>query len=88
MSVAMARLGLGLIQAPRYGFEADFASGALVAVLAAFPPARSLISVLYPPGRQLSPRVRVFVDRLVRIFADHVSQRDVAVPTDGPGEHR
>ena len=65
MSVAAARFGLGLIQAPRHRFEDDLASGALVEVLAGFPPTPTPISVLYPSSRQLSPRVRVFVDWLI-----------------------
>ncbi len=64
-SAAAARLGFGLVQAPRYRFADDLASGALVEVLAAFPPTPTPVSVLYPSNRQLSPRVRVFVDWLV-----------------------
>ena len=60
-----ARLGLGLVQAPRYRFVEDLASGRLVEVLADFPPTPTPISVLYPSSRQLSPRVRVFIDWLV-----------------------
>ncbi len=63
-SAAAARLGLGLVQAPRHGFLDDLASGALVEVLADYPPTPTPISVVYP-SRQLSPRVRVFVDWLV-----------------------
>lgn len=69
MSSALARLGFGLIQAPRHRLEADFASGALVEVLAAFPPVPMPVSALYPHSRQLSPRVRVFVEWLVQVFA-------------------
>jgi DNA-binding transcriptional LysR family regulator len=64
ISIAAARLGLGLIQAPRYGIVDDLASGALVEVLADYPPKPTPISVLYPTNRQLSSRVRVFVDWL------------------------
>ncbi len=64
-SVAAAQFGLGLIQAPRYRFDAELASGALVEVLVGFPPTPTPISVLYPSNRQLSPRVRVFVDWLI-----------------------
>lgn len=64
-SAAAARLGLGLAQAPRYRFADDLASGALVEVLADFPPTPTPVSVLYPSNRQLSPRVRAFVDWLV-----------------------
>lgn len=63
-SAAAARLGLGLVQAPRYRFAGDLASGTLVEVLADFPPTPTPLSVLYPSNRQLSPRVRVFVDWL------------------------
>lgn len=67
--VAMARLGLGLIQVPRYRLQADFAAGVLVDVLPNFPPSPSPVYVLYPQNRQLSPRVRVFVDWLAAEFA-------------------
>jgi DNA-binding transcriptional LysR family regulator len=63
---AAARLGLGLIQAPRYRFEEDLRRGTLVTVLPDYPPSPSPVSVLYPRNRQLSPRVRVFIDWLVR----------------------
>jgi DNA-binding transcriptional LysR family regulator len=64
-SVAAARLGFGLVQAPRYRFADDLVNGTLVEVLADFPPKPTPLSVLYPSNRQLSPRVRVFVDWLV-----------------------
>lgn len=64
-SAAAARLGLGLVQAPRYRFAEDLASGALVEVLAAHRPTPTPVSVLYPSKRQLAPRVRVFTDWLV-----------------------
>lgn len=64
-SAAAARLGLGLAQAPRYRFADDLANGTLIEVLADFPPTPTPLSVLYPSNRQLSPRVRVFVDWLV-----------------------
>ncbi|MEP7042949.1 MAG: LysR family transcriptional regulator [Dokdonella sp.] len=68
-SLAAARLGLGLIQVPRYHLEADFAAATLVEVLPSFPPPPTPVSLLYPHSRQLSPRVRVFVDWLGREFA-------------------
>ncbi|CAO4139674.1 HTH lysR-type domain-containing protein [Methylorubrum thiocyanatum] len=64
-SAAAARLGLGLVQAPRYRFADDLVDGTLVEVLGDFPPTPTPVSVLYPSSRQLSPRVRVFVDWLV-----------------------
>jgi DNA-binding transcriptional LysR family regulator len=67
--VAAGRLGLGLIQVPRYHIESDLESGTLVAVLPDDPPSPTPVSLLYPRNRQLSPRVRVFIDWLVRAFA-------------------
>jgi DNA-binding transcriptional LysR family regulator len=71
-SVAAARLGLGLIQAPRSRFAEDFAAGTLVEVLADYPPSPTPISILYPSRRQLSPRVRVFVDWLESVLRPHL----------------
>jgi DNA-binding transcriptional LysR family regulator len=66
---AAAKLGLGLVQLPLYHAEAALKSGELVEVLAAFPPGSTPVCVLYPPNRQLSLRVRVFIDWLVTVFA-------------------
>jgi len=66
---AAARLGFGLIQVPRYALEEDFSHGALVPVLEDTPPSPTPVSLLYPQGRQLSPRVRVFIDWASKIFA-------------------
>ena len=73
-SAAAALLGLGLVQAPRHRFADDLASGRLVEVLADFPPTPTPISVLYPSSRQLSPRVRVFVDWLVEVLGPRLRQ--------------
>ena len=67
--VAAGRLGLGLIQVPRYHIESDLQRGTLVSVLPDYPPTPTPVSLLYPRNRQLSPRVRVFIDWLVRVFA-------------------
>jgi DNA-binding transcriptional LysR family regulator len=66
--VAAGRLGLGLIQVPRYHIESDLQRGTLVSVLPDYPPTPTPVSLLYPRNRQLSPRVRVFIDWLVRVF--------------------
>ena len=63
------RLGLGLIQVPRYHIEPDLARGTLVPILPEHPPLPSPVSLLYPRSRQLSPRVRVFIDWLAAVFA-------------------
>ncbi|TKT79337.1 LysR family transcriptional regulator [Aquamicrobium sp. LC103] len=66
--VAAAKLGLGLIQVPRYHVEAALASRELVELLPGFPPAPTPVSLLYPTSRQLSPRVRLFIDWVIRQF--------------------
>jgi DNA-binding transcriptional LysR family regulator len=66
--LATARLGLGLVQVPRFHAATDLAQGGLVQVLPDWPPPPMPVSVLYPRNRQLSPRVRVFIDWLVRVF--------------------
>jgi len=69
--VAAARLGLGLIQVPHYHVAADLAAGSLLEVLPACRPSPTPVSLLYPHRRQLSLRVRVFIDWLAREFAKH-----------------
>ena len=71
-AAAAARLGLGLVQAPRCRFVDDLAAGTLIEVLAGFPPTPTPISILYPTRRQLSARVRVFVDWLSEVLAPHL----------------
>lgn len=61
-NVASACAGLGLIQVPRYRVASELASGALVEVLTDFPPSPLPVHVLYSHTRQLSPRLRVFID--------------------------
>lgn len=65
----LARLGFGLMQAPRYRYAQDVAAGTLIEILHQHPPSPTPVSVLYPKGRQLSPRVRVFIDWLVEVVA-------------------
>jgi DNA-binding transcriptional LysR family regulator len=60
--VACAEAGLGFVQMPRYHVEKQLKKGTLRAVLAELRPPPMPVSVLYPHHRQLSPRVRVFVD--------------------------
>lgn len=66
---AAARLGLGIIQVPRYHAQRFVASGELVQILENFPLTPTPVSLLYPRNRQLSPRVRVFIDWLTKVFA-------------------
>ncbi|WP_313514151.1 LysR family transcriptional regulator [Pseudomonas sp.] len=66
--VAACEAGLGLIQVPIYHVTGQLRAGTLVEVLADCRPPVYPLSVVYPPHRQLSRRVRVFVDWLVELF--------------------
>lgn len=67
--VTAARLGLGIIQVPRYHLQHDLARGSLIPLLEQYPPTPMPVSLLYPRNRQLSPRVRVFIDWFSQAFA-------------------
>jgi len=73
---AAARLGLGLIQVPRYALQEDLARGTLVSVLEDTPPSPTPVSLLYPRSRQLSLRLRVFIDWVAQEFAAHALSRE------------
>jgi DNA-binding transcriptional LysR family regulator len=73
-NVASACLGLGLIQAPRYRVTSELASGALVEVLADFPPSPLPVHVLYSHTSQLSPRLRVFINWMAEQFHERLSR--------------
>jgi len=64
----LARLGLGLIQAPRYRFAAELAAGTLIEVLPDNPPTPTALSAVFAQKRYLSPRLRVFLDWVAEIF--------------------
>jgi DNA-binding transcriptional LysR family regulator len=68
---AAALEGLGLIQVPRYSVEQDLIDGVLVECLPDTPPSSTSVYVLYPRSRQLSLRVRVFIDWLTKQYANH-----------------
>ncbi len=61
-NASLARLGLGLVQVPHYRVAHELDRGTLMEVLADHPPTASPVYLLYPEGRQLSPRVRVFIE--------------------------
>lgn len=69
-NVALACLGMGLIQVPRYRVISELASGALVEILANFPPTPLPVHALYSHKQQLSPRLRVFLDWVAQQFRE------------------
>jgi DNA-binding transcriptional LysR family regulator len=72
-------LGLGLAQLPLFHIARDLASGRLTRILPEHPVPGAPVSVLYPRNRQLSPRVRLFIDWIVQRFSQ---QSEMAL---GPG---
>ena len=61
--------GYGLVQTPHYHVAQLLREGRLQEVLSDCLPPRLALTALYPQHRQLSPRVRVFVDWLVELCA-------------------
>ncbi|AUL15865.1 LysR family transcriptional regulator [Bordetella bronchiseptica] len=68
--VVCALRGCGLIQLPRFHVEDDLRAGRLVEVLSDWPSPDLPVSALYPSHRHLSPRVRVFVDWLGKLYEE------------------
>jgi DNA-binding transcriptional LysR family regulator len=68
--VVCALRGCGLIQLPRYHIEDALADGSLVEVLGEWRSPGLPVSAMYPQHRQLSARVRVFVDWVASVYAD------------------
>lgn len=67
--IAMAKLGLGVVQVPRYQVLGELGRGELVPILMDYPAPPLPVFVLYPPNKQLSPRVRVAVDWIAATLA-------------------
>src|SRR5512146_2943606 len=69
--VSAAEAGLGIAQMPAFIVKEAMERGALDLVLADWLPEPSPLHVVYPQSRHLSRRVRVFVDWLSALIADH-----------------
>lgn len=65
----LALRGLGLIQAPRYRFAEDLASGALVEVLVETPPEPLPLNAIHTGDRMVPRRIEVFLDWARQVFA-------------------
>ncbi|TAA20145.1 LysR family transcriptional regulator [Pseudoxanthomonas winnipegensis] len=68
--VTCALRGCGLIQLPRFHVEDELRDGRLVQVLGDWSSTGLPVSAMYPLHRQLSPRVRVFIDWVARLYED------------------
>ncbi|VVQ29837.1 HTH-type transcriptional regulator DmlR [Pseudomonas fluorescens] len=67
--LAACEAGYGLVQTPYYHVARQLSEGRLSEVLRTVPTPGMPLTALYPPHRQLSRRVRVFVDWLVELCA-------------------
>jgi DNA-binding transcriptional LysR family regulator len=72
--VISALNGGGLIQLPRFHIENELREGRLVEVLPKWASPKLPIAAMYPYRRHLSPRMRVFVDWLIQLYAQHFGQ--------------
>jgi DNA-binding transcriptional LysR family regulator len=77
--VVCAMRSCGLIQLPRYHVESFLRDGRLVEVLADWPSPGLQVSALYPYRRQLSPRVRVFVEWISVLYQARFGALDGSV---------
>jgi len=64
VAIAAAEAGLGLAMVLGYQVEAQLARGALVRVLREFEPPPSPVNAVYPSGRLVPAKLRVFLDTL------------------------
>ncbi|QKZ04740.1 LysR family transcriptional regulator [Pseudomonas eucalypticola] len=68
--LAAALAGCGLIQVPRFRLEDHLKAGRLVQVLPQWACPDLPVSAMYPFHRQLSPRVRVFIDWARELYTE------------------
>jgi len=69
--VSAAEAGLGIAQLPAFIVKEAMERGTLDLALADWFPEPAPLHVVYPQSRHLSRRVRVFVDWLITLIAEH-----------------
>jgi LysR family transcriptional regulator, regulator for bpeEF and oprC len=67
---AAVRAGLGVAHNASWLFSEDFESGAVKRILRAYDPPVMAINAVYPSGRMLPGKAKVFVDFLSKVFFD------------------
>jgi DNA-binding transcriptional LysR family regulator len=72
-----ARGGAGIALLPGFVADADVAQRILAVVLPDWTPPPLAVHVVYPPGRNVAPKIRAFVDCLTAWFAAREPLRDV-----------
>ncbi|MGK5073396.1 LysR substrate-binding domain-containing protein [Janthinobacterium sp. ZB1P44] len=71
MRVFLAVQGQGIAYLPAFAVQHELAAGQLVTLLDEHTQARTAFWLLWPASRYLPPRLRVFIDFLVRQLQDH-----------------
>jgi DNA-binding transcriptional LysR family regulator len=69
---AASAAGLGIMQAPKLGAMAMLTSGQLVEILPTLTAPSMTVYLLFPHRRNLSKRVRIFMDWLVELIQSHL----------------
>jgi len=69
---AACAAGLGIMQAPKLGAMAMLTSGQLVEILPSFTAPSMTVSLLFPHRRNLSKRVRIFMDWLTSVVQSQI----------------
>src|SRR3984957_17987849 len=69
--VAAAEAGLGIAQIPAFVLKDAMERGTLELLLGDWVPEPVPLNVVYPENRHLSGKIRVFVDWVAELFADH-----------------
>lgn len=73
--IAAGVAGLGIIQTPGFVIEAMLADGRLTTILDDWTIDPLPVHVVYPQNRHLSAKVRVFVEWVAELFANHPGMR-------------
>jgi len=77
---AAAAAGLGVVQMPSFILARHLRSGALAEILTDQPPPAIALYAVYPPGRPLAAKVRVFIDFAAECFTDPPAWDDGLLP--------
>jgi len=75
--------GLGVLFAPTFLVQNDISSGALEPLFTSWCTEVKPVYIVYPPNRHLSNKVRVFVDWIAELFAQHdLMNRKSSLPAE------
>ncbi len=69
--LAAAEAGLGIAQIPAFVLKEALERGSLELVLGDWFPEPAPLNIVYPENRHLSSKIRVFVDWVAELFAEH-----------------